>query len=58
MDAVAYRQKITHGRIRYIRSSQKKSQKRRNPRTGETISIPAAEVPKFIAGKVFREAIK
>ncbi len=30
----------------------------RTPRTGETISIPAAKVPKFVVGKGFREAVK
>lgn len=29
----------------------------RNPQTGETISIPAATVPKFKAGKAFKEAV-
>jgi len=29
----------------------------RNPQTGETIQIPAARVPTFSAGKLFREAV-
>jgi DNA-binding protein HU-beta len=29
----------------------------RNPQTGESISIPAARVPTFSAGKTFREAV-
>ena len=29
----------------------------RNPRTGETVQIPAARVPNFSAGKAFREAV-
>jgi DNA-binding protein HU-beta len=29
----------------------------RNPKTGETIQIPAARVPTFSAGKAFREAV-
>ncbi len=29
----------------------------RNPKTGETIQIPAATVPTFSAGKAFREAV-
>jgi DNA-binding protein HU-beta len=29
----------------------------RNPRTGETVQIPAATVPTFSAGKAFREAV-
>ena len=30
----------------------------RNPRTGETIKIPAAKVPKFKAGKGLKDSIK
>ena len=29
----------------------------RNPKTGDTIQIPAARVPTFSAGKAFREAV-
>jgi DNA-binding protein HU-beta len=29
----------------------------RNPKTGDTIHIPAARVPTFSAGKAFREAV-
>jgi DNA-binding protein HU-beta len=29
----------------------------RNPRTGETISIPAAKLPKFKAGKALKDAL-
>jgi DNA-binding protein HU-beta len=29
----------------------------RNPKTGETVHIPAATVPTFSAGKKFREAV-
>lgn len=38
--------------------SKRKARKGRNPRTGETIKIPAAKVPKFTAGKGFKEAVK
>ena len=30
----------------------------RNPRTGEKIQIKAAMVPKFVAGKALKEAVK
>ena len=36
----------------------RKARKGRNPRTGDVISIPAAKVPKFRAGKTFKEAVK
>ena len=38
--------------------SKRKARKGRNPRTGETLTIKAAKVPKFTAGKAFKEAIK
>jgi DNA-binding protein HU-beta len=30
----------------------------RNPKTGETISVPATKVPKFRAAKALKEAVK
>jgi DNA-binding protein HU-beta len=38
--------------------SKRKARKGRNPRTGETIKIPAAKIPKFSAGKALKQAIK
>jgi len=29
----------------------------RNPQTGESIDIPAAKIPKFKAGKAFKDAV-
>ena len=34
------------------------ARKGRNPRTGKEIKIPAARVPKFIAGKALKDAVK
>jgi len=36
---------------------QRKARRGRNPQTGEEIQIPAKKVPKFKAGKGFREAV-
>ncbi len=36
----------------------RKSRKGRNPRTGEVITIPAAKIPKFTAGKALKDAVK
>jgi DNA-binding protein HU-beta len=36
----------------------RKSRKGRNPRTGEVITIPAAKIPKFGAGKALKDAVK
>lgn len=30
----------------------------RNPKTGEPMTIPASNVPKFVAGKALKEALK
>ncbi len=38
--------------------SKRKARKGRNPRTGKEIKIPARKVPKFTAGKAFKDAIK
>lgn len=36
----------------------RKARKGRNPQTGETIKIKAKRVPKFVAGKSLKEAVK
>jgi DNA-binding protein HU-beta len=36
----------------------RKSRKGRNPRTGASIMIPAAKIPKFTAGKALKDAVK
>ncbi len=36
----------------------RKSRKGRNPRTGDVITIPAAKVPKFTAGKSLKDAVR
>jgi nucleoid DNA-binding protein len=36
----------------------RKARKGRNPQTGEEIDIAASKVPKFIAGKALKEAVK
>jgi len=38
--------------------SKRKARMGRNPRTGEALTIPAAKVPKFSAGKELRSAVK
>lgn len=38
-------------------TSKRKARNGRNPRTGETIQIPASTVPKFSAGKELKEAV-
>ena len=36
----------------------RKARKGRNPQTGEEIYIAASKVPKFVAGKLLKEAVK
>jgi DNA-binding protein HU-beta len=36
----------------------RKARQARNPRTGETISVPAMKVPKFRAAKALKDAVK
>ena len=38
--------------------SKRKARKGRNPQTGEEINIAASKVPKFVAGKALKEAVK
>lgn len=38
--------------------SKRKARTGRNPRTGQTIKIPAHKAPKFTAGKTFKTAVK
>jgi DNA-binding protein HU-beta len=38
--------------------SKRKARTGRNPQTGEPIKIPARKLPKFSAGKTFKDAMK
>ncbi|MFZ5905891.1 MAG: HU family DNA-binding protein [Nitrospirota bacterium] len=39
-------------------SGKRKARTGRNPQTGAAIKIPARKVPKFSAGKAFKDAVK
>jgi len=41
-----------------FKTVRRKSRKGRNPQTGATITIPAAKIPKFTAGKALKDSIK
>ena len=41
-----------------FRVAERKARKGRNPQTGEAIDIAASKVPKFVAGKALKEAVK
>lgn len=38
--------------------NKRKARKGRNPQTGEEIKIKASKVPKFVAGKALKDAVK
>ena len=38
--------------------AERKARKGRNPQTGEEIDIAASKVPKLVAGKVLKDAVK
>jgi len=56
--ALKKNQKVTLVGFGTFSVSKRKARKGRNPKTGEAIKIPAAKVPKFTAGKGFKDAIK
>jgi DNA-binding protein HU-beta len=41
-----------------FKAADRKARKGRNPQTGEEIDIAASKVPKFVAGKALKEAVK
>ena len=51
-------QKITLVGFGTFKVSNRKARKGRNPRTGEVITIKAAKVPRFSAGKSLKDAVK
>jgi DNA-binding protein HU-beta len=51
-------QKVTLVGFGTFSITKRKSRKGRNPRTGEVITIPAAKIPKFSAGKSLKDAVK
>ena len=51
-------QKVTLVGFGTFSVAKRKSRKGRNPRTGATIIIPAAKIPKFTAGKALKDAVK
>ena len=57
-EAVAKGDKVTLVGFGTFLVSERAARKGRNPQTGETISIPAAKVPKFRAGAELKKAVK
>lgn len=57
MDAVADGEKVTFVGFGSFEARDRKAREGRNPKTGETMTIPATTVPAFSAGKGFKEAV-
>ena len=51
-------QKITLVGFGTFQISNRKARDGRNPRTGETMRIPASKVPRFKAGKALKDAVR
>lgn len=51
-------QKVTLVGFGTFSVAKRKARKGRNPKTGAEIKIPATKVPKFTAGKAFKDAIR
>lgn len=55
---VASGEKVTLVGFGSFEARDRKAREGRNPKTGETMKIPATVVPVFSAGKEFKEAVK
>ncbi len=55
--ALKKKQRVTLVGFGTFSVSERKARKGRNPRTGKEIKIPARRVPKFTAGKAFKDAV-
>ncbi len=50
--------KVTITGFGAFKTSSRAAREGRNPKTGQTITIPATTVPKFTAGKALKDAVK
>lgn len=57
VEAVANGDKVTLVGFGTFERRDRKEREGRNPKTGETLVIPAAKVPAFSAGKQFRDSV-
>ena len=57
MEAVAEGQKVTLVGFGSFEPRERKEREGRNPKTGDTMVIPATTVPAFSAGKLFKEKV-
>ncbi len=57
MEAVSNGDKVTLVGFGSFEPRDRKEREGRNPKTGETMTIPATTVPAFSAGKAFKEKV-
>lgn len=57
IDAVSQGEKVTLVGFGTFEARARKAREGRNPKTGETLTIPATTVPAFSAGKLFKEKV-
>jgi nucleoid DNA-binding protein len=57
-DALAKNESVQISGFGSFKVSERKARTGRNPQTGAPIKIPAGKVPKFVAGKALKEAVK
>lgn len=57
METVAKGDKVTLVGFGSFERRDRKEREGRNPKTGETMLIPATQVPAFAAGKMFKELV-
>lgn len=57
MEAVAGGEKVTLVGFGTFEPRQRQEREGRNPKTGETMTIPASTVPAFSAGKGFKDLV-
>jgi len=58
MGAIAEGEKVTLVGFGTFERRERKEREGRNPKTGDTMVIPATQVPAFSAGKQFKERVK
>ena len=56
-DTVSDGDKVTLVGFGTFAMSERSARRGRNPRTGDTIDIPAKKVPRFVPGKDFKDAV-
>jgi DNA-binding protein HU-beta len=57
-DALAGSDSVQISGFGSFKVSERKARTGRNPQTGEAIQIPAGRVPRFVAGKTLKDAVK